>query len=134
MTAVQLEIRSVGINVLVKQSTSPETDSFPPRDAAYILRTGHQPGRNQNSYIFAHAENTLFKPLWNVQIGAEVLVQMSNDTVLRYVITEVRPNVAVPGPRRRPGVRPAEPAAGAPDPRRLRGGGLVDVGYRRTSG
>jgi hypothetical protein len=109
VTAAQLEIRSVGINVLVKQSTSPETDSFPPRDAAYILRTGHQPGHNQNSYIFAHAENTLFKPLWNVQVGAEVLVRMSNETVLHYVVTEVRPNVPCPDPN-------ADPASDPPNP------------------
>jgi hypothetical protein len=98
VTAAQLEIPSVGINVLVKQSTSVETDSFPPHDAAYILRAGHQPGRNQNSFIFAHAENALFKPLWNVQVGADVLIRMSNDLVLRYVVTEVRPNVPCPDP------------------------------------
>jgi Sortase domain len=96
--AEQLQIQSVGINVLVKQSTSDETDSFPPSDAAYILRNGNQPGRNTNSYIFAHAVSHLFKPLWNVQIGAEVLIRMSDDSVRRYVVTEVRPNVACPDP------------------------------------
>jgi hypothetical protein len=96
VVAVQLQIRSVGINVAVKQSTTPQTDSFPPDDAAYILRNGVQPGRNTNSYIFAHAVNHLFKPLWNVQVGAEVLVRMSDDSVRRYVVTEVRPNVACP--------------------------------------
>jgi len=96
--ATQLEVPSVGINVLVRQSTSAETDNFPPSDAAYILRSGTQPGRNANSYVFAHAVNSLFKPLWNVHIGAEVLVRMSDDQVLRYVVTEVRPNVACPDP------------------------------------
>jgi sortase (surface protein transpeptidase) len=98
VTAVQLEVPDVDINVTVKQSTSQETDSFPPQDSAYILRAGNQPGRNTNSYIFAHALNTLFKPLWNVQIGAEVLVRMSDDSVLEYVVTEVRPNVPCPDP------------------------------------
>ncbi len=98
VTAAQLQVPSVGINVLVRQSTSAETDSFPPTDAAYILRSGNQPGRNMNSYVFAHALNSLFKPLWNVQIGAEVLVRMSDDMVLRYVVTEVRPNVPCPDP------------------------------------
>lgn len=98
VTAAQLEIPAVGINVLVRQSTSAETDSFPPTDAAYILRAGNQPGRNTNSYVFAHALNSLFKPLWNVQIGAEVLVRMSDDSILRYVVTEVRPNVPCPDP------------------------------------
>ena len=98
VVAVQLEVPSVGIRVAVRQSTSAATDSFPPDDSAFILSAGHQPGRNTNSYIFAHALNTLFKPLWNVQIGAEVLVRMSDDSVLTYRVTEVRPNVPCPDP------------------------------------
>jgi hypothetical protein len=107
--AAQLEVPSVDINVVVKQSTDAATDSFPPDDAAYILRAGHQPGRGQNSYIFAHALNNLFKPLWNVQIGAEVLVRMSDETVLRYVVTEVHPNVACPDPDADPALNPPAP-------------------------
>jgi sortase family protein len=106
VVAVQLAVPSVGINVAVKQSTSAETDGFPPRDAAYILQSGHQPGRNTNSYIFGHALNSLFKPLWNVQLGAEVLVRMSDDSILRYVVTEVRPNVACPDPNADPALNP----------------------------
>ena len=98
VVAVQLQIRDVGINVAVRQSTGPDTDGFPPDDAAFILSQGHQPGRGTNSYIFAHALNTLFKPLWNVQVGAEVLIRMSDESILRYVVTEVRPNVACPDP------------------------------------
>jgi sortase (surface protein transpeptidase) len=98
VVAAQLQIESVGINVLVRQSTNAETDSFPPDDAAFILSNGVQPGRNTNSYIFAHAVNHLFKPLWNVQIGAQVLIRMSDDSVRHYVVTEVRPNVACPDP------------------------------------
>ncbi len=98
VVAIQLQIRQVGINVAVEQSTSSATDSFPPDDAAFILSGGHQPGRNTNSYIFAHALNSLFKPLWNVQIGAEVLVRFSDDSVRRYRVTEVRPNVPCPDP------------------------------------
>ena len=109
VTAVQMEIPSVAINVVVRQSTSAETDSFPPTDAAYILRSSSQPGRNTNSYVFAHALNTLFKPLWNVQIGAEVLVRMSDDSILRYVITEVRPNVPCPDPNADPALNPPNP-------------------------
>ncbi|HSI99016.1 MAG TPA: sortase [Patescibacteria group bacterium] len=107
--AEQLEVPSVGINIVVRQSTSAETDSFPPTDAAYILRSSSQPGRNANSYVFAHALNTLFKPLWNVQIGAEVLVRMSDDSVLRYVVTEVRPNVPCPDPDADPALNPPNP-------------------------
>jgi hypothetical protein len=109
IVAEQLQVPSVGINVVVRQSTSDETDAFPPSDAAYILRNSVQPGRNQSSYIFAHALNTLFKPLWNVQIGAEVLVRMSDGTVLRYVVTEVRPNVPCPDPNADPALNPPNP-------------------------
>jgi hypothetical protein len=108
-TAVQLEIPSLGINVLVKQSMDDATDNFPPRDAAYILQGSSQPGQNNNSYIFAHAAETLFKPLWNVQLGAEVLIRMSDESVRQYVVTEVRPNVPCPDPN-------ADPAMDPPDP------------------
>jgi hypothetical protein len=94
--AVQMEIESVGINVRVRKSTSGGTDSFPGDDAAYILRNSSQPGRGTNSYVFAHAINSLFKPLWNVQLGARVKVLMSDGAVLRYVVTEVHPNVSCP--------------------------------------
>jgi hypothetical protein len=106
VTAVQLSIPQVDINVAVRQSTSAQTDSFPPSDAAFILRGGNQPGRNTNSFIFAHAINSLFKPLWNVRIGAEVLIRMSDDSVLSYVVTEVRPNVACPDPDADPALNP----------------------------
>ena len=96
--AVQLDVPSVGIRVAVRQSEGPGTDGFPPSDAAYILSSGSQPGRNTNAFIFAHALVDLFKPLWNVQPGAEVLIQMSDGQILRYVVTEVRPNVACPDP------------------------------------
>ena len=109
VTAVQLGVPSVGINVAVKHSNSAEIDGFPPSDAAYILQAGQQPGRNMNSYIFAHAINSLFKPLWNVQVGAEVLVRMSDDSILRYIVTEVRPNVACPDPDADPALNPPDP-------------------------
>jgi hypothetical protein len=104
--AVQLQVESVGINVLVKQSASGGVDDFPPADAAYILRNSSQPGRGTNSYIFAHALLSLFKPLWNVQVGAEVKVLMSDGAVLRYVVTEVRPNVSCPDDRQAPHPNP----------------------------
>lgn len=107
--AQQLEIPSVGINVLVQQSQDDATDNFPPRDSAYILQGSAQPGQNTNSYIFAHATEALFKPLWNVQVGAEVRVLMSDGSVLQYIVTEVRPNVPCPDPS-------ADPAMDPPDP------------------
>lgn len=104
--AVQLQVETVGINVVVRQSASGAVDDFPPDDAAYILRNSSQPGRGTNSYVFAHALLSLFKPLWNVQTGAEVKVLMSDGVVLRYVVTEVRPNVSCPDDREPPHPNP----------------------------
>jgi hypothetical protein len=115
VTAVQLEVPAVGINVLVFEPTNEQQCAFPPSDGAYLLcRTdaadnllpSRQPGHNANAFVFAHALNSLFKPLWNAWIGDEVLVLMSDDTVLRYVVTEVRPNVACPDPDAAPHPNP----------------------------
>jgi hypothetical protein len=94
--AVQIQIESVGINVPVHKSTTIGNDSFPEEDSAFILRESSEPGRGTNTYIFAHATQILFKPLWNVQLGARIKILMSDGAVLRYVVTEIHPNVACP--------------------------------------
>lgn len=102
--AVQLQIESVGINVQVFKSGTAGNDDFPGLDGAYIIRNSEHPGRGTNSYIIAHArqEPPLFKSLWNVQLGAEVKVQMSDGAVLRYRVTEVHPNIPCPDDREPP--------------------------------
>ena len=99
--AVQLEVASVTLNVAVKHATIGQ-GSFPPADAAYILFQSSEPGRGTNSYIVGHALQHLFKRLWNVQLGAEVKILMSDGVVLRYLVTEIHPNVALPRRARRP--------------------------------
>ena len=106
VTAVQLQIEAVGINVAVNPSEDDATDDFPPDTSAFVLQGSAQPGHGSNSYIFAHALEHLFKPLWNVRIGDEVLVRMSNDQVLRYRVAEVRPNVPCPDPNADPALDP----------------------------
>ena len=98
---IQIDTFPQDINLPVKMSISTQTDDFPPEDAAYILSSSSQPGRGTNSYIFAHARNVpirLFKNLWNVQLGARVLIRMSDNVTLEYRVTEVHPNVACPDP------------------------------------
>jgi len=96
--AVQLEVPSVDLNVAVKHGVGDQC-AFPPEDAAYVLCESSEPGRDTNSYIVAHAEQHLFKRLWNVVLGAEVKVLMSDGVVLRYVVTEIHPNVSCPDDR-----------------------------------
>jgi hypothetical protein len=113
--AVQLEVPSLAINVAVKAATSEADCLFPPADAAYLICGGSQPGRGTNSYIFAHAIPTLFKNLWNAQLGEEVKVLLSDGRVLRYVVTEVRPNVPCPDPEAPPHPNPPLALQYAPD-------------------
>ncbi|MEO8246192.1 MAG: sortase [Chloroflexota bacterium] len=112
--AVQLEIASVGINVKVFKSGTAGNDDFPGLDGAYIIRNASQPGRGTNSYIIGHARQEpipLFKSLWNVQLGAEVRILMSDGDVLRYRVTEVRPNIPCPDDREPPMPVDQEPLA-----------------------
>jgi hypothetical protein len=99
--AVQLEISSVQLNVAVKHATIGQ-GAFPPDDAAYILYQSSEPGRGTNTYIVAHALQHLFKRLWNVVLGAEVRILMSDGAVLHYVVTEIHPNVSCPDERADP--------------------------------
>lgn len=96
--AVQISIEAVDLNVAVKHAT-PGQGGFPPDDAAYILYQSSEPGRGTNTYMVGHALQNLFKRLWNVQLGAEVKIQMSDGAVLRYVVTEVHANVSCPDTR-----------------------------------
>jgi hypothetical protein len=99
--AVQLEVSSVDLNVAVKHATVGQ-GTFPPADAAYILYQSSEPGRGTNSYIVGHALQHLFKRLWNVQLGAEVKILMSDGVVLHYVVTEIHPNISCPDERAEP--------------------------------
>jgi hypothetical protein len=99
--AVQLEVKSVALNVAVKHATIGQ-GGFPPDDAAYVLYQSAEPGHGENSYIVAHAIQHLFKRLWNVTLGAQVKIRMSDGTVLRYVVTEIHPNQSCPDPRAKP--------------------------------
>jgi len=99
--AVQLQIESVDLHVLVKHATQGQ-GSFPPADAAYILYQSSEPGRGTNTYMVGHALQLLFKRLWNVQLGAEVKILMSDGAVLRYIVTEVHANVSCPDAREDP--------------------------------
>ena len=103
--AVQIQIEAVGLNAAVKQGYQPDC-GFPLEDAVYVNCGGTMPGRGTNSYIAGHAELRLFKRLWNVRLGDEVKVLMSDGVVLRYVVTEVHPNVSCPDDRAAPHPNP----------------------------
>lgn len=95
----QLQVESVNINVAVQPLPAGQPLGT---CCAFLLARSEQPGRGTNAYIAGHALLPLLKGLWNVQIGAEVRVLMSDGAVLRYRVTEVRPNVSCPDPNAPP--------------------------------
>ena len=97
--ATQLQIESVGINVAVQRLPASQPLGT---CCAFLLPRTSDPGRGTNSYIAGHALLPLLKGLWNVQVGAEVRVLMSDGAVLLYRVTEVRPNVSCPDPNAPP--------------------------------
>jgi hypothetical protein len=97
--ATQIQIESVGVNVAVQRLAPGEPLGV---CCAFLLPRTSDPGRGTNSYIAAHALRPLFIGLWNVQLGAEVRVLMSDGQVLRYRVTEVHPNVSCPDPDAEP--------------------------------
>lgn len=97
--ATQIQIESVGINVQIRRLSPSE----PLGDCcAFLLSQTGEPGHGTNSYMAAHALGPLFVGLWNVQLGAEVRVLMSDGQVLRYLVTEIHPNVSCPDPDAEP--------------------------------
>lgn len=97
--ATQIQVESVGINVQIRRLSPGE----PLGDCcAFLLSQTGEPGHGTNSYMAAHAQLTLFKGLWNVRLGAEVRVLMSDGQVLLYQVTEVHPNVSCPDPDAEP--------------------------------
>jgi len=111
--AVQMQIPSIGMNMRVRKPASAADCDFPPEipGVAWLLCGGSQPGRGTNSYIFAHAQVGMFLPLWNVQLGAEVRVLMSDGKVLVYRVTEIHPNISCPDSRADPMPPNLEPLA-----------------------
>ena len=97
--ATQIQVESVGVNVQVQRIPAGQALGD---CCAYLLPDTADPGRGTNSYMAGHALLPLFKGLWNVQLGAEVRVLMSDGQVLRYRVTEVRPNVSCPDPDAEP--------------------------------
>jgi len=91
--AEQIQIPDLNIDLPLRMAETEQDEDFPTDCCAFILRSTSQPGRHTNSFIYAHAEEHLFKPLWRAELGQEVIVTMTEGVVLNYVITEIHPDV-----------------------------------------
>lgn len=67
-------------------------------DAPLNKKVAHYPGTGwpdggTNIYIYGHAREGLFLPLWNVKVGDEVELDLVDGTIRRYIVSEVKPKV-----------------------------------------
>ncbi len=61
--------------------------------AAHYPDTGW-PGGGVNVFIYAHAQNGMFLPLWDAKLGDEVQLDLVTGTTVRYTVTKIMPDVA----------------------------------------
>ena len=64
-----------------------------PENYAFHLPGTAIPGNGLNSYLYAHARRGMFLALWNARVGDEVWINTPDGRALRYVVTEVHPQV-----------------------------------------
>lgn len=66
-----------------------------PENFALHLPGSAIPGQGSNTYLYAHARTGMFLTLWNARPGDEVFISTPDLKVLKYVILEVHPRIAV---------------------------------------
>lgn len=90
MVARRIRYERLGISLRIVEGDGIDA---PADKAAHYPGTGW-PGGGKNVFIYAHAQAGLFLPLWDAQVGDEVLLDLTDGSVARYVVTTIRPNVA----------------------------------------
>jgi LPXTG-site transpeptidase (sortase) family protein len=64
-----------------------------PENFAFHLPGTAIPGKGLNSYLYAHARRGMFLALWNARVGDEVWISTPDGRAMRYLVTEVHPQV-----------------------------------------
>jgi LPXTG-site transpeptidase (sortase) family protein len=64
-----------------------------PENVALHLPGTAIPGDGSNTYIYAHARRGMFLSLWSARVGDEVVIVTPSGGELRYVVSEVHPQV-----------------------------------------
>ncbi|MDP9245822.1 MAG: sortase [Chloroflexota bacterium] len=64
-----------------------------PENVALLFPTTNVPGVGGNSYIYAHARNSMFLRLWDVKVGDRVRITGPEGLRFDYAVTSVAPRV-----------------------------------------
>lgn len=85
--AVRIRIDRLGIDLPIVEG---DGVTAPDREAAHFPGTAWPDG-GSNTYIYGHARDGLFLPLWDAQVGDEVVLTLVDGSSRCYVIDEIRP-------------------------------------------
>jgi len=87
--ADRIQVPSVKIDLPVVQGDGVDA---PLGKATHYPGTGW-PGGGTNIYLYGHARDGMFIGLWNVKVGAQVIVHLVDGTQRLYEVTSVLPRV-----------------------------------------
>ena len=98
--ATRVVVAALGIDLPVIRPTG-GPDAYPACDVAMYIQELHQPGQGRATYLYAHARDGMFGPIYerailkrsggpSSMLGMLVEVYTSDDKVFTYQVTEVR--------------------------------------------
>lgn len=96
-TGYRIQIPRLGIDLPVAEgdiARDIERQKTPEGFAFHLPGTAI-PDEGSNTYLYAHARTGMFLALWNAKPGDDVFISTPDLKVLKYVIVETHPRVAV---------------------------------------
>lgn len=90
VVASRIQVPRLGIDLPIVEGDGIDA---PLTKAAHYPGTAW-PGAGSNIYIYGHAQEGLFLPLWNAREGDVIVLGLVDGSERRYVVSEVRPRVA----------------------------------------
>ena len=85
--AVRIRIDRLGIDLPIVEG---DGVTAPDGEAAHFPGSAW-PDAGSNTYIYGHAREGLFLPLWEARIGDQVILTLVDETTRCFVIDEIRP-------------------------------------------
>lgn len=92
----RIKVPRLGIDLAIQEGDvkRDSEEQRTPEGFAFHLPGTAIPGRNGNTFLYAHARRGMFLALWNAKPGDAILVSTPTGDVLEYVVREILPYVA----------------------------------------
>jgi len=90
IVAVRIQIPRLGIDLAIVEG---DGVSAPDGQAAHFPGTAW-PGAGSNTYLYGHAQEGMFLPLWDARIGDEIVLSLVDGSTRCYEIERIQPETA----------------------------------------